>query len=227
MTKTLFLTAQPPQFELLETLLLQDGRYVFYERHIERMERSAIYFEFSFLRQKIEAALQQHAAKYSAGIYRVRLLAGENGSVRIESTILDNAPNEWFSPPADVVAVSVALADEPIDRHHQFLYHKTTERSIYQRHAEKYPHAFDVLLWNQDHELTEFTRGNVVLEIDGKLLTPPLASGLLAGTLRAELLARGVIVEAVLYRDDLSRASRIWFVNGVRGWIRVEASERF
>ncbi len=223
MTKALFLTAQqPPQFELLETLLLQDGRYIFYERHIERMERSAIYFEFSFLLQKIEAALQQHAAEYPTGIRRTRLLAAVNGDVRVESAVLDRAPDDWFTPPCDTVAVSVALADEPIDRHHRFLYHKTTERSIYHRHVEKHPQAFDVLLWNQDNELTEFTRGNVVMEIDGKLLTPPLASGLLAGTLRAELLAHGVIEEVVLRRDDLMRASKVWFVNGVRGWITVK-----
>jgi para-aminobenzoate synthetase/4-amino-4-deoxychorismate lyase len=63
----------------------------------------------------------------------------------------------------------------------------------------------------------------VVLQLqDGRKLTPPLDCGLLAGTLRAELLARGDIQEQVLTRDDLQRARRLWFINGVRGWVEVE-----
>jgi para-aminobenzoate synthetase / 4-amino-4-deoxychorismate lyase len=44
---------------------------------------------------------------------------------------------------------------------------------------------------------------------------------LLAGTLRTEMLARGVLHEQVLTREDLQRAHRLWFINGVRGWVEV------
>jgi para-aminobenzoate synthetase/4-amino-4-deoxychorismate lyase len=44
-------------------------------------------------------------------------------------------------------------------------------------------------------------------------------SGLLPGTLRAALLARGEIVEAVVHVDELPRATRVWLVNSVRGWM--------
>ena len=80
-----------------------------------------------------------------------------------------------------------------------------------------------MLLWNEEGELTEFTTGNLVLELqDGRKLTPPRDCGLLAGTLRAELLARGEISEQVLTREDLQRAKRLWFINGVRGWVEVQ-----
>ena len=84
------------------------------------------------------------------------------------------------------------------------------------------PDAFDILLWNERGEVTEFTRGNVVVSLDGKLLTPPLACGLLPGVLRAELLEQNVIAEAIIRREDLARARTIWFINGVRGWLRAE-----
>jgi para-aminobenzoate synthetase/4-amino-4-deoxychorismate lyase len=45
--------------------------------------------------------------------------------------------------------------------------------------------------------------------------------GLLAGTFRAELLRTGEVEERVLTKDDLARASRVWFVNGVRSWVEV------
>ena len=70
-------------------------------------------------------------------------------------------------------------------------------------------------------ELTEFTRGNLVVELDGRLWTPPRESGLLAGCFRAELLELGEIAECVLRPADLRRASGVWFINSVRGWVPV------
>ena len=81
------------------------------------------------------------------------------------------------------------------------------------------PGCNDVLLWNPAGELTESTRANVVVCLDGRLVTPPVSCGLLAGTLRSRLLARGTVVEAVVRVGDLGRARELWLVNGVRGWI--------
>ena len=52
---------------------------------------------------------------------------------------------------------------------------------------------------------------------DDRLLTPPVSSGLLAGTLRAELLATGVAEEAVLRPEDISAAGEVYLGNSVRG----------
>jgi para-aminobenzoate synthetase/4-amino-4-deoxychorismate lyase len=76
----------------------------------------------------------------------------------------------------------------------------------------------DVLLWNEDGEVTESTIANLVVEIDGELITPSLSSGLLPGTMRARLLRDGRIREGVVRRDDLPRCTALWLVNSVRGW---------
>ena len=60
---------------------------------------------------------------------------------------------------------------------------------------------------------------NLVAEIAGQKLTPARTCGLLAGTLRQELLESGEIREAVITFDDLRRASHLWWINSVRGWI--------
>jgi para-aminobenzoate synthetase / 4-amino-4-deoxychorismate lyase len=39
---------------------------------------------------------------------------------------------------------------------------------MYKVYKEKYPDCFDVLLWNEAGELTEFTNGNIVVELTGK-----------------------------------------------------------
>jgi branched-subunit amino acid aminotransferase/4-amino-4-deoxychorismate lyase len=84
------------------------------------------------------------------------------------------------------------------------------------------PEYDDVVLWTADGAVTETTLGNIVVEIGGRKVTPPVEAGLLAGTFRAELLERGEIVEARVTLDDLKSASRVWIVNSVREWWPAE-----
>ena len=92
----------------------------------------------------------------------------------------------------------VAFAQSPIDRGDVRLYHKCADRARYDAAMASAPGMFDVVLWNGDGHATELTRGNLVVELDGRRLTPPVDCGLLGGMLRAELLERGEIEERVL-----------------------------
>ena len=78
------------------------------------------------------------------------------------------------------------------------------------------PDCDDVILWNPKGEVTEVTIANVVIEVGGEALTPRVECGLLAGTYRAELLARGAIREAIVTVDDLRAAERLWLINSVQ-----------
>jgi para-aminobenzoate synthetase/4-amino-4-deoxychorismate lyase len=82
-----------------------------------------------------------------------------------------------------------------------------------------------VILWNEFGDVTEATDYNVVAEVDGRMVTPPVESGLLAGTLRAELLANGTIEERRVTLDQLRGAVRLWLVNSVRGMVEARLVE--
>jgi para-aminobenzoate synthetase/4-amino-4-deoxychorismate lyase len=58
----------------------------------------------------------------------------------------------------------------------------------------------------------------VVVRLDGVLVTPPVASGLLAGTFRETLLRRGEVQERVVRVEELARAESLFLVNSVRRW---------
>jgi para-aminobenzoate synthetase/4-amino-4-deoxychorismate lyase len=208
--KAKVLTDKPYQHQLLESIRLEDGNYTWLDQHLQRMEASADYFSFAFSKKRILAQLEQLAKQYPTGIYKVRLLLANTGEITVEAAELV----DWNEP------ISVTLADKPISSSNVFLYHKTTERSMYESHRNQ--EYIDTLLWNEREELTEFTTGNVVLEIDGKRLTPPQQVGLLAGTMREQLLATGEIEECVLYRSDVKRAIAVWLINSVRGWVTCE-----
>lgn len=212
-TKSHFLTREPESFELFETLLLQDAVYTLRSRHLTRLTQSADALGFAYDRETLHHALYAFAAAHPAGRHRVRLLLAKDGTVRIEGTAL---------PERDPQQVRVTLARTPMVRANRLLYHKTTQRSFYDAQTAAHPDAFDVLLWNEDGELTEFTRGNVVVELDGQRYTPPIACGLLPGTLRADLLDQGGITERVIHKSDLARVQAVWFINSVRGWLRTD-----
>jgi len=53
------------------------------------------------------------------------------------------------------------------------------------------------------------------------LFTPPVSSGLLAGTFRDHLLAEGTIKQRVITIEDLQNAKEFFLINSVRKWIRV------
>jgi len=210
--KAALLAEEWPRFDLLETLRWEDGKYALLDRHLQRLTISARYFDIPLAIEAVKAALKEHAQSFPSEARRVRLLVSPEGRVRIESDPL---------PPLLQDSLPVALASKPISRSNRFLYHKTTHRSIYDEHHVARPDVFDVLLWNEEGELTEFTIGNLAIEMDGQRWTPPLESGLLAGTFRADLIDRGEIRERILTRADLESASRLWLINSVRGWVPV------
>jgi para-aminobenzoate synthetase / 4-amino-4-deoxychorismate lyase len=197
-----------PAFELLESLLwTPDGGYFLLERHVARLLASAAYFGFDVAETAVRAALDD-AGKGLTGVSKVRLLVGENGRFHSEA-----APLTPLSEPA-----RLGLAPEPVRSDDLFLYHKTTRREVYDRAKAACPDCDEVILWNERDELTEATTANIVLELDGVLWTPPVECGLLAGTLRGELVENGRLQEKVLSKEDLARAEKVYLVNSVRGW---------
>lgn len=210
MVKRRFLLRASAEFKLVETLRLENGRYWLLERHLERLARSAEHFGFKFSSARLLDALTDLAASCTSNAWRIRVLVDRNGAHEFETHILE----------PDYPEVVTTLARSPVSSSNEFLRHKTSERSVYAPHAPG-SDCFDTLLWNERDEITEFTKGNVIVELDGKHLTPPLSCGLLAGVLRQELLASGEIQEGVVTRKDIGSGVKIWFINSVRGRVAV------
>ena len=200
--KARFFDAARRPLELIETLRY-DRQFHRLDRHLARMAASAKIFGFAFDETKAHAALATVAGQ---GALRVRLTLNEQGLHHATAAPL--APN----PPAWRWAVSphhVNSADE-------LLRHKTSWRELYESEAARL--ATDEVIFTNEHgELTEGARSNIFVKRGGKLLTPPLTSGLLPGILRAELLESGQCEEAILTKPDLS--GELYFGNSLRGLV--------
>jgi para-aminobenzoate synthetase / 4-amino-4-deoxychorismate lyase len=197
------------EFSLLETMRLDEGTVVRLERHVSRLAGSARQLGFALDEARIRGAVAETVRAHPRGQWRVRLLVARDGAPTIECAPYTRDPRAW----------RVTFASDPVDSGDPFLANKTTHREAYDSARRSHPEVDDVILSNERGEITEATLANVVVEIDGVCYTPSLASGLLGGTFRGELLACGEIHERVLTRADITRASRLWLINSVREWI--------
>ena len=208
--KRAFVDRASQAFELLETLRLEDGVYVDGEDHVQRMAEAAAHFGFAAPAASAHAALAALASTHERGCWRVRLLADRTGVARAEAFAFAPTPQP----------VRVRLAPRPLaGTDGEFVRFKTTHRAHYDAFAPADAQVFDTLLWNERGELTEFTRGNLALHVDGAWRTPALRCGLLPGIARARLLREGRVHEAVLRSEDLARADGLAFFNSLRGWL--------
>ena len=193
--------------------MLWDCAYFLLERHLKRLYDSAQYWGFSCDLERIKAVLDERCKTFVQKAMRVRLLLDECGAVEVQAV-------PFAAGEAGVL--SVRLASAPVDSADPFLYHKTTQRRIYEEAAAAAPAGGDVLLYNECGELTEFCIGNLVVETTEGMFTPPLAAGLLAGTFRAELLERGEILEKALKKEDLEVIKAAYLINSLRRFVPVE-----
>ncbi len=207
LTKTKILSFHMPQFELLETVRWDPREGIFLlEEHLSRLSKSAQYFNY-----KIDVSeIRQRLLCYTDGLPRkdcmVRIRLGKQGESTFEKSPLRKAPHYRIRP-----------ARCPIDKDNPFLYHKTTNRRVYEQMLQEHPDFDDVLLWNKDGEITESCVANVVFNTPGGgWITPPVSSGLLQGTYRSFLLKQGLLEEKTIRIEELDAYSGPCLINSVR-----------
>ena len=210
LTKSAFLTREPPDFGLIESLLHDHDGYLLLEHHINRMATSAAHFGIPFSEDALRIRLEQLAATLT-GRHKVRVELSPNGELALEAQRLDDR-TETAKP------LMVTLSSRRLDSTDALRYHKTTRRELYSSELRAHPGCGEVIFLNERGELTEGCTTNIVLKRNGELLTPALSCGLLPGTLRQELLDLGAIREAILTPADLETCETFWLINSVRGW---------
>ena len=211
--KRKFLERASQPFDLLETLALEGGQLRHLNEHLQRLATAATHFAYPWDGAKAERCLRELAQAHPQGLWRVRLLLDARGNARAEAFAMEASPAQ----------VRLQLADRPLaESHGEFVRFKTTRRAHYDAFTPTAPGVFDTVLFNAQGEITECTRGNVAMWLDGQWVTPPLACGLLPGVGRALALREGRLLEAVVRLEDLPRVQEWAFVNSLRGWMAAE-----
>ena len=198
---------------LIESVLWEDAAgYSLLDLHLKRLKRSCSYFfvplNMRELRNKLEKAVSGEKGKW-----KIRVLVDMKGKICIGKKPLGK----------DICLVKVKVSSVRTTPEDCFLYHKTTQRDIYDRErkgAEK-EGCFEVIFLNTRGEVTEGSITNIFILKNNQLYTPALKSGLLPGVLRENLLREGRVKEKVLCYQDILNADKIYIGNSVRGLIEA------
>lgn len=219
LAKGSFLTGLAPQFSLIETILVDDGRAPRLAGHTSRLRASAAALGFPEL--DASALLTDALATVpSKGTHRARVEVAPDGRASIA-----HAP----MVPSSGNPILITLAPQPW-RPDALSRHKTTRRAALDqawRDADA-AGAFDALGTDADGYLLEGGRSSVFVLIDGVWRTPPLARGVLDGVARAEILEHGSLfgrpaTEGDVTIDELRSADGLVVANALRGamWARL------
>ncbi len=186
------------------------------DRHVGRLRRSAAFFGFPEPRG-VERALDA-ALEGATNPLRVRMEFSRDGS-----WLVTTAPLE---PSRQDSLLRLCVDRVPVDPLDVTLFHKTTDRQVYEQRSARHAAADDVILVNDRGEITETTRANLVVHLEGRWWTPPLSSGVLPGIERERLLASNAIAERVLTVTDLQSGHAVATISSLRGWRAAEVTER-
>jgi para-aminobenzoate synthetase/4-amino-4-deoxychorismate lyase len=208
--RVLATTVADTEFELLESLgWTREESWFLLDLHLQRLSDSAAYFDFECDRARIEHELETLRSEFTGNRYKIRLLLNRAGEISVTA---ESLPDKFGSE-----SRTIRLAVEPVDAGNVFLYHKTTQRRVYDQALRSAADIDDVLLWNTDGFITESSTANLVVAIEGELFTPPVSCGLLGGTYRQHLLQKGEIRERAIRVDELRNAESLTLINSVRG----------
>jgi para-aminobenzoate synthetase/4-amino-4-deoxychorismate lyase len=225
--KAQFVTGAGRDFQLIETLLWRPAAgYWLLAEHLQRLEDSAAYFFFPCSREKTVATLNEAVGSWG-GPMRVRLLLDRDGGMTLSAIPCDVSPVlDPDQAPVQDPRPEVVFSEFLTDRADIYLFHKTTERGLYQAERDRALARgfYEVLFANQEGEATEGSITTLFVRQGEQLLTPPVDCGLLPGTFRGFLLAQGRAVERVLSREEVCAAAEVFVGNSVRGLVRVRVS---
>jgi para-aminobenzoate synthetase/4-amino-4-deoxychorismate lyase len=215
--KARFLTGLKHDFELIETMQASQTGCPYLERHLRRMQASAVYFGFVWDEQALRDSVREACAQLpTLGVHRMRLSLNQDGKCTIQTGAM--APMQE--------PISVLLAAQATRSDDLFLRHKTTVRAAYDAawRAAEAQGAFDMLFQNERGEVTEGARSSVFVKLNGHWFTPPLNAGLLPGVMRAVLLEDPTwqASEKIIGVQELYAAEEIVVCNALRGALRAQ-----
>ena len=201
--KSAVLYRQEPRFDLLTTGRIHQGELTFLEQHLTRLREASRYFAYPYDEPKLLKELQEELARLDSNLdYRCRIALQKNGTAQLEITELTDLP-------ASYLQAQLRKQTAPLDR--PFTYFKTSQRDhLIQSDREQ-------IYFLEDETLLETTIGNLILEIKGKLYTPPAHLPILDGIYRRHLCETGQVEEKLLTLKDLEVADRVYACNALRG----------
>ncbi|CAJ0625653.1 22173_t:CDS:2 [Entrophospora sp. SA101] len=235
-------------FQLFESIYYEPSKkeFAYLEGHFKRLLNSVEFFSNNpeFLENNFIKCLTKlqninnHFENLLLDAIKEHSKLGENVKQIVKLCVdKDGEFSFFFRKFEPIIAEPVEIIldnQQSVSSDNIFLYHKTTNRDIYNEarnrrllNNNKYGNLFDVLLYNEKKQITECTITNIAVEFyinnEQKSIwkTPKIECGLLPGVLRDYLIKNNELIPDIITIDDIKLAQKenrkIKCFNSVRG----------
>lgn len=203
-------------YGVFETILIREGQAVFLEEHLERLAEAlkTLDIKKTVTSEDVEYAIAalrvfNGALKVNVSednvIFTVRSLSYTSEQYRDGATLCQSYV--YRNPTSPTVGIkSMNYMDNIIEM-------KRARESGFN----------DVLFLNYKGDVCETAVANIFAIIDGEVVTPPVASGLLPGVVRRWLIETCGAREQVLTMEELKGADGVFITNSLMGIMKVAA----
>ncbi|MFI8750720.1 aminodeoxychorismate lyase [Vreelandella lionensis] len=209
---------------VFETVLLRDGVPVLWDYHLARLEQGCRRLNIPLPTSQQLAQVWQSPPAAALEVLKLILTRGSGGRgyalpdhpeprLIFRRTPFVTNGQRWQHGVC-VRLCHLRLGHQPLLAG---IKHLNRLENVLARQEWQESHIAEGLLADQSGEMVEATSMNLFWSTEGRLLTPRVNRCGVAGTLRAALLANGVIEEEGLTVSELPQVERLWVGNSVQG----------
>jgi len=233
------LSADNPGFRygdgLFETMRAMNGRLILGDLHFERLLAGLRLLQFiptpSLTAEKFSVAIRELCEKNGhSGYARVRLVVFRGDEEGRPETIIQSAPLEaWGNPeeaPQQGQGEGLVIDLFPGGRKScdVFSHLKSNNYLLYSMAARyaRQEGLGDCLVLNSNGRVADSSISNVFYCRDGRIYTPPLSEGCVAGVMRRFVISLAIgaglpVEEKETTPEDLEEAEEVFLTNAIRG----------
>lgn len=215
---------------VFETMLWENGQIRFFDLHIERLRQSCtmLHFDIEIDAQHILTTIVTQAKSFDKA--RVRLVFYRNA----EGFYLPHTNQAAFEvevfplTPSTVGIELVGIYRDQYKSCTSLSNLKSGNALVYVLAAlhAKQQQWNDAIILNEHGRVCEATSSNIIVELNGSWITPPLSEGCVAGIYRQACLQQldntfPHLLERPITIDELQCAQQIWLCNAIYGARKV------
>ncbi len=205
-----------------ETIAVENGKPLFLEQHLNRIEKAADFLGLGSCRQRglTEEKIEEYLDMYDISLKKHEalkvILSAENMFFQMR--------NNPYVEESYTQGLRAEISKVRRNETSPLVYHKTLNYGdcILEKRAAMAAGIHEMIFINTKGQISEGTVSNIFFVRKNTVYTPQLSCGLLPGILRSYIMERFPVTETIIYPDELVYYDECFMTNSLMGIMPVK-----
>lgn len=205
-----------------ETIAVENGKPLFLEQHLNRIEKAADFLGLGSCRQRglTEEKIEEYLDMYDISLKKHEalkvILSAENMFFQMR--------NNPYVEESYTQGLRAEISKVRRNETSPLVYHKTLNYGdcILEKRAAMAAGIHEMIFINTKGQISEGTVSNIFFVRKNTVYTPQLSCGLLPGILRSYIMERFPVTETIIYPDELMYYDECFVTNSLMGIMPVK-----